>query len=150
MWRALKLGDTPDARPLYVGKAEDSLVARDLKTHFRDGRTGQSPLRRSLAALLRRELRLHAIPRNPAKPSRFSNYGLSPKDDSKLTHWMETNLELAVWVRRGRRELAELEAAVCGKLRPPLNLRGVETPWKQMVQRERKVMAKEARRWASE
>src|SRR5579859_3831532 len=52
-WRELGLGAPPDGRPLYLGKAEDSLASRDLKTHFGDGRTGQSTVRRSFAALLR-------------------------------------------------------------------------------------------------
>jgi hypothetical protein len=33
-WVELGLGEPPDARPLYVGKAESSLMARDVKTHF--------------------------------------------------------------------------------------------------------------------
>jgi hypothetical protein len=48
-WNELGLGEPPDGRPLYIGKAEDSLVTRDLKTHFGDGRTGQSTVRRSFA-----------------------------------------------------------------------------------------------------
>lgn len=52
VWRALGLGDPPDGRPLYVGKAERSLSGRGLGTHFATGRTGPSTLRRSLAALL--------------------------------------------------------------------------------------------------
>jgi hypothetical protein len=32
-WEELGRGRQPDERPLYVGKAETSLVARDLKTH---------------------------------------------------------------------------------------------------------------------
>ena len=40
VWRELGLGAPPDGRPLYVGKAEDSLVARDLRTPFGTGRTG--------------------------------------------------------------------------------------------------------------
>ena len=51
-WEELGLGQPSDDRALYVGKAEDSLVSRDLKTHFGDGRTGQSTVRRSFAALL--------------------------------------------------------------------------------------------------
>ncbi|MGW3547006.1 GIY-YIG nuclease family protein [Janibacter hoylei] len=54
--------------PLYIGKAERSLVSRDLQTHFTSGKTGQSSLRRSLAALLRVELDLTAQPRNPSRP----------------------------------------------------------------------------------
>jgi len=37
VWRDLGLGDPPGDRPLYVGKAEDNLVSRDLKTHFGNG-----------------------------------------------------------------------------------------------------------------
>jgi len=76
-WQQLGLGDPPDERPLYVGKAEASLVARDLATHFGDGRTGSSTVRRSFAALLREPLRLTARPRNPERPERFANYGLA-------------------------------------------------------------------------
>jgi hypothetical protein len=36
VWRELGLGAPPDARPLYLGKAEDSLVSRDLDTHLSD------------------------------------------------------------------------------------------------------------------
>jgi hypothetical protein len=58
IWLQLGLGDPPDDRPLYVGKAEESLVSRDLKTHFGSGRTGSSTVRRSFAALLRGTLDL--------------------------------------------------------------------------------------------
>jgi transcriptional activator/GIY-YIG catalytic domain-containing protein len=78
-WRKLGLGMPPDGRPLYIGKAEDSLVSRDLKTHFGHGRTGQSTLRRSFAALLHDELGLRGVPRNTAKPGYYPNYGLWPR-----------------------------------------------------------------------
>jgi hypothetical protein len=83
-WKALGLGVPPDRRPLYVGKAEDSVAVRDLRTHFGDGRTGSSTVRRSFAALLREPLRLAAQPRNPEKPERFANYGLPPESDARL------------------------------------------------------------------
>jgi len=50
-WNELGLGMAPDGRPLYIGKAEDSLIIRDLKTHFGDGRTGHSTVRRSFGRL---------------------------------------------------------------------------------------------------
>jgi hypothetical protein len=59
--------------PLYVGKAERSLASRDVHTHFATGRTGSSTLRRSMAALLRSELDLHAVPRNLARPDCSAN-----------------------------------------------------------------------------
>jgi hypothetical protein len=68
VWRVLELGEPPDDRPLYVGKAEDSLAARDLNAHFATGATGRSSPRRSFAALLATELRLIAIPRRAANP----------------------------------------------------------------------------------
>jgi hypothetical protein len=82
---------------LYVGKAEDSLASRDLKTHFGDGRTGQSTVRRSFAALLHDTLGLPGFPRNIDTPAYFSNYGLSASDDATLTTWMREHLRLAVW-----------------------------------------------------
>lgn len=85
VWRHLGLGEPPDDRPLYVGKAEDSLASRDLKTHLVSGRTGSSTVRRSFAALLREELDLHAQPRNPSRPERFANYGLRRDGDERLT-----------------------------------------------------------------
>lgn len=56
VWEQLGLGAPPDGRPLYVGKAEHSLVDRDVKQHFGTGRTGSSTLRRSVAGLLRAHL----------------------------------------------------------------------------------------------
>jgi hypothetical protein len=147
VWRELGLGSPPDSRPLYVGKAEDSLVSRDLRTHFADGRTGSSTLRRSFAALLRDRLKLSAIPRNPAKPERFANYGLSPEDDAKLTRWMRDRLRLAVWPAPSGTLLSTVEGAVVRRLQPPLNGTLVVTPWTAAVRSARAVMASEARAW---
>jgi hypothetical protein len=148
-WSALGLGDPPDARPLYVGKAEDSLVTRDLKTHFGDGRTGQSTLRRSFAALLHDTLALRGIPRNTAKPGYFSNFGLSAADDAALTRWMQKRLLLATWSKPGDCPFAlgEIESALLGVFVPPLNLQGVVTPWTAQVKTARAAMADEARAW---
>lgn len=44
VWRQLGLGAPPDERPLYVGKAEDSLVTRDLSTHFGDPKPGKQSI----------------------------------------------------------------------------------------------------------
>jgi len=66
VWGILGLSEPPDDRPpLYIGKAENGLVARDLKTRFATGATGRSSPRRSFAALLSTRLGLTAIPRRP-------------------------------------------------------------------------------------
>ncbi|HVC07040.1 MAG TPA: hypothetical protein VND98_05590 [Solirubrobacterales bacterium] len=143
-WSELRLGDPPDERPLYVGKAEASLVSRDLQTHFADGRTGSSTLRRSLAALLRDSLELRGQPRNLQNPGRLANFGMSPSDDAKLTTWMQRYLKLAVWPQEGSAELLAIERELLGQWRPPLNLKDVQTPWSRMLRSKRKLMATEA------
>jgi hypothetical protein len=149
-WHELGLGDPPDGRPLYVAKAEDSLVTRDLNTHFRDGRTGHSTVRRSFAALLRDALELRGIPRNPAKPGYLSNDGLSAEHDRALTSWMTDNLELATWPRLSEctLPLKAIETKILNQLKPPLNLQDVVTAWTAEVKAMRAVMAEEARAWA--
>jgi hypothetical protein len=149
-WEALGLGDPPDDRPLYVGKAEGSLLARDLSTHFGNGRTGQSTVRRSMAALLKNLLALTAMPRNPDKPGYFSNYGLSPKDDRKLTDWMREHLLLATWSPASAVILRTIEVQVIQTLEPSLNLTDVVTSWTAQVKAARRVMADEARAWAEQ
>jgi hypothetical protein len=148
VWLGLGLAEPPDKRPLYVGKAEDSLVSRDLDTHFGDGRTGSSTVRRSFAALLHDSLGLQGIPRNVAKPGYFTNYGLSPEHDALLTAWMKEHLGLAVWPKPKDCPFAlkTIETALLAKLLPPLNLQDVVTPWTAQVKAARSVMAEEARR----
>lgn len=150
-WNELCLGDPPDGRPLYIGKAEDSLLTRDLKTHFGDGRTGQSTVRRSFAALLHDALGLRGIPRNTAEPGYFSNYGLSAAHDAALTRWMREHLQLSVWPMPHDCEftLGQVETALFVELLPPLNLKGLVTSWTAQVKAARAVMAEEARAWAA-
>ena len=149
VWLELGLSAPPDERPLYLGKAEASLVSRDLDTHFGDGRTGSSTIRRSFAALLREPLGLEGQPRNPTKPERPSNYGLPLAHDRKLTAWMRGNLSLAVWRKPSSCPFAlvNIEHRLLQMLLPPLNLAGVATPWTSMVKAARKVMADQARRY---
>ncbi|MCH8311278.1 MAG: hypothetical protein IIB17_12400 [Chloroflexi bacterium] len=54
-----------DGELLYIGKTESSQMSRDVKTHLGDGKTGSSTVRRSLGAILRQELNLEPVPRNP-------------------------------------------------------------------------------------
>jgi hypothetical protein len=147
VWRELRLGRRPDGRPLYVGKAEDSLVGRDLKDHFADGRTGSSTLRRSLAALLRAKLKLRAIPRNPNRPADFDRFGLSSTHDSRLTGWMRTRLWIAVWIAPQGCSLKTIEDDLKFSWLPPLNLDN-RSRWQEFVKAERASMADQARRWA--
>jgi hypothetical protein len=110
-------------------------VQRDLDTHLaadptKKPRTGSSTVRRSFAALLHEALDLQAVPRNPAKPSHFSNYGLSPAGDARLTAWMHERLSLAVWERPSWLEqpLLEIEVAVIHQWMPALNIKDNPRP----------------------
>ena len=78
---------------IHVGKAEDSLRQRDLNTHFKDGKTGQSTLRRSIGAILKKELNASAFSRNGTlnKPN-IDNYIFDTKAERKLSDWMKNNL----------------------------------------------------------
>lgn len=149
-WRQLGLGEPPDTRPLYVGKAEESLVSRDLNTHFRAGRTGQSTVRRTFAALLRDELGLRGIPRNQEAPERPANFALSAEHDEALNTWMNLRLKLAVWAKPAEcTNLRAIEIAVFAKWSPPLNVRDNVSLWRTKVSAARKVMANDARSWAT-
>lgn len=147
VWIDLGLGHHQDSRPLYVGKAEDSLASRDIRTHFSSGRTGSSTLRRSLAALLREHLELRACPRNRLKPDGSANYGLEEPSDNFLTEWMLDHLRLGVWIPASPCNLDEVETAVLLELYPPLNIAKIKTQWTKDLKRRRENLAAEARAW---
>jgi hypothetical protein len=152
-WRALGLGDPPDDRPLYVGKAEHSLITRDLDQHFASGETGRSSPRRSYASLLADELNLVACPRRwpDPEPKKFHCYALEPDSDQRLTAWMLEHLRLAVWSCAAPLSLDALETAVLLELKPPLNLNKVDQPWRRQVRDvARKQMARQAQEWAGQ
>lgn len=150
VWRELGLGDPPDDRPLYVGKAERSLAARDVRTHFCTGKTGWSTLRRSLAGLLADTLDLRGRPRTIENPGAFANFGLERAGDERLTAWMVDRLSLAVWPSPGGVVLDDIETAVLAHLSPPLNLDKVTTGWGVQVRALRRKLADQARSWRPE
>ena len=148
-WTELGLGQPPDDRPLYVGKAEASLIARDLNTHFGSGQTGSSTVRRSVAALLRDALALRGIPRNTKKPERPANFGLTGPHDQRLGEWMASRLSLATWSKpSGCDSLLAVERVLLARWKSPLNLRDNDSPWKADVLAARTRMTVDARRWA--
>lgn len=151
-WRDLKLDPMPDL-PLYVGKAEQSLVARDISDHFATNpkskpTTGRSTVRRSFAALLRESLHLNAVPRNLDNPGYFAMYGLADSGDDRLNEWMHSRLTIAVWPAPAGMQvrLKDVETAVIEHFCPPINLDS--NPGKlERLKRARADMAAEASRW---
>lgn len=148
VWRVLGLGEPPDGRPLYVGKAERSLSSRDVRTHFgfggaaRNSITGSSTLRRSLSALLRAEFGFRGRYRNAARPEKSANYGLTRDHDSALSTWMRNNLVAAFWEMPSRAvPLGDVETVVLNRMKPPLNIQKVSHQWTKQVRLARSVMA---------
>lgn len=148
-WRQLGLRDPSDGRPLYVGKAEASLKARDLKQHFKSGSTGASTVRRTFAAMLRDALGFRGVPRNKTTPGKWSHFALDDNHEAALSEWMRENLTLAVWPEpHGRVDLHAIERGVVARLVPPLNLQDNPTSrWREQVSAARKVMAQDANAW---
>ena len=136
-WQELNL-EIREGCPLYVGKAEQSLQSRDIRTHFATGRTGSSTVRRSFAALLRDPLRLRGVPRNMASPERPANFGL--EEWLFLAYWVKPDTEV---------DLNDIETAVIKRWQPPLNLNKVDHPLPALMH-ARRVMADDARTWARE
>ena len=150
-WQQLGLGEPPDERPLYIGKAEDSFQARDLKQHFGQGNTGRSSLRRSLAALLSAELELVPKPRgvHPLdKTTRAHMFGLEIESDRRLTEWMQSTLCLAFWPCAEVGTIRRLEREAIARLMPPLCIDGKWKPnsWqRQPIEPARRAMTARVR-----
>jgi len=111
---------------MYIGIAKKKLKERDLKQHFKTGKTGASTLRRSIGAILKEDLRLKAIPRGKSNDTnRIDNYKFDLPEDEELTNWMKANLETGYWVDEngiGYTDLRELEKQLIIKLKPTLDL----------------------------
>jgi hypothetical protein len=128
---------------LYVGKAMDGLRSRLCKKHFATGKSGTSTVRRSLGALLKKELRLEATPRAQGKTRKDSlNYRFTPDGEERLTAWMMEHLvvgflELEADVRATEKMCI---AAMC----PPFNLQDWPNPQAAKIRKLRSVCADEA------
>lgn len=124
----LGIGSHGRAAPIYIGKAERSLRDRDLRAHFgvddAKVRSGSSTLRRSLSALLAKELELRPVPRGKTAGNASNGFSLHPEDEGRLSAWMQDRLELTTWALPAslRIRLAEVESRVIRHWDPPLNI----------------------------
>lgn len=140
--------------PLYVGKAERDLAARELRTHFASDSdsspdTGHSTVRRSFAALLREPLALTAVPRNKKNPGHYDKYSLDGDGDDRLTAWMRDHLEIAVWLSPHKMKvqvLRDIETTLLKSLSPPINIKDVSVP-PVRLRILRSIMRREAEQW---
>ncbi len=133
---------------IYIGKTESSQEARDAKTHFADGKTGSSTLRRSIGSLLKPHLSLTPIPRNSTDyaAGRTSFFKYTPEGESKLTQWMQANLGMSFYpFTRSADQLDILETGLISHFKPPLNLdKNIGNPYSDYIKQKRKKCAEEA------
>nr|WP_299338213.1 hypothetical protein [Allomuricauda sp.] len=111
---------------IYVGLAEKSLHGRDTLSHLASGKTGWSSFRRSIGAILKKELELIAIRRDlNGSKLRADKYKFTREGETKLTEWMFDNLKFGYWVSEiplPKTELRNLEEKVILKMKPKLDL----------------------------
>lgn len=132
---------------LYVGKAQDSLHARVVGMHFRDGATGRSSLRRTLGAALMNTLGLRPRPRQiTAGKARSSHFLFDDAGESRLSAWMRDNLLLAWENCEYPDQLRTREKVAIAELQPPLNLTGWENPHRKGIMELRRRCAEMAER----
>ena len=126
---------------LYIGMTEDSL---DVRNHFGHKDSSFSSPRRSLGAILKKELGLKAIPRGSGKsPKDMTCYRFAGDGEQKLTHWMTGHLEYSfVALHDG---IPDVEQTLIECLRPPLNLTEWENHQKGTIMQLREACADEAR-----
>lgn len=125
---------------LYLGMTESSLEVRN---HFFHKNSSFSSLRRSLGALLRKELKLQAVRRGSGRSSKdISHYRFAAPGEDQLTTWMKDHLEYSYEL--GSNDIPTRERELILHLRPPLNLTLWPNPQKTVVMELRKACRDEA------
>jgi hypothetical protein len=127
---------------IYIGLSSN-LADREFEHHFSSENTGFSTLRRSLGAILKKQLDLRAIPRAPGpSETNVRNYRFISDGDSRLTAWMCEHLEVGI---HASSSYPELEDFLVPELRPLLNLNKWPNPHRVEIKSLRKLCADEAR-----
>lgn len=110
---------------IYLGKTESSQEKRDAKTHFKNGKTGSSTLRKTIGSLLRKSYNLKPIVRNNSDvlKRRFSHFKFDNNSEEIITNWMQNNLALSFFeYPEGKSKIESLETALIQELTPLLNI----------------------------
>ncbi len=121
---------------VYVGKAENSIQGRVSKTHLVSERSGSSTLRRSLGAMLLRQLNLTPQPRsdNTEDKKRFTNYKFDSDGEVKLTDWIKTHVFVMPVPSPYPKAVEDL---LITELSPPLNLTTWLNPYRKRIKIKR-------------
>ena len=117
--------DVKKRQIIYIGKTESSQEKRDVKTHFTDGKTGSSTVRKSIGSLLHKSKKLNPIPRNLSdyEEGRFSMFKFDTTSEKVITDWMKNNLALSFYeYPQSSSEIEKLETELIAELNPILNI----------------------------
>jgi hypothetical protein len=126
---------------LYIGMTEDNLETRN---HFGLKDSSFSSPRRSLGAILKRELGLKAIPRGTGKSTKdMTHFRFTRDGEQMLTAWMIEHLEYSYVVLVDG--IGDVERVLINCLQPPLNLDKWKNPQRAVIMQLRKACADEAR-----
>ena len=116
---------------LAVTAAPHGLRDRDVRVAFQSGRTGASPLRQGMAALLRDVLALDVERTSPGAAG--TGFALTPESEETLTAWMREHLTLRAWVAQDASALEGVAREVAADLAPALQPGALEAPVAQRV-----------------
>jgi hypothetical protein len=138
------LSDIPSGL-LYIGMTYSSLEVRN---HFIHADSSFSSPRRTLGAILKSKLGLHAIPRGSGRSAKdFTNYKFAAPGEDRLTAWMGEHLTYGFAVLENRVKEVEQELIAC--LQPAINLTDWPNPKRKPLKELRKVCRDEALQAAS-
>ncbi|KJJ99205.1 hypothetical protein UB44_13775 [Burkholderiaceae bacterium 26] len=134
--------EVPTNGLIYVGMSSN-LAQREFDAHLSSGNTGRSTVRRSIGAILKRQLKLTARPRGRGSSATdFTNYRFDPQGEARLSDWMRTSLMISV---HPDVNYAALERDLILCMKPILNLTGWSNPNSMEIAALRKACADEAR-----
>ena len=75
---------------LYLGITERGINDRELNEHLKTGKTGKSSFRRSVGAILKKDLNLSAIPRSKMAEKKYAaSYKFDEPGEKRLTKWIK-------------------------------------------------------------
>lgn len=113
---------------LYLGITERGINDREFKEHLKTGKTGKSSFRRSVGAILKKDLNLSAIPRSKTAEKKYAaSYKFDELGEKKLTKWVKDNCTFSHYHPNrnyDRNALEAIEDELTIAYGPTLNLAG--------------------------
>jgi len=142
----LKEYSVPDNGLIYIGSTGN--LAERVETHFKSDNAGLSTVRRTIGAIMKEDWCLKPIPRSPGlSKTNCENYKFTKPGERRITKWMKRNLKIGCYkIDRHVTDYKKVEKEMLIYLRPILNLRGCDSPYRKEIMQLRKKCSEEARR----